>query len=778
MLLHSGLLTLGASSTIVINAGDINITNPGTITGAFNLTLDGTGNGNLISILGTATGTLIKNGLGTWTISGANTYTGVTTINAGTLKIGASTSVLGTVAGITTVVSGAVLDLNGFSISTAEPLTINGTGISGSGALINSSATTSDFPGLLRLGTASSIIINNGDINLTATGTITGSGYALTLGGSGNGTLASIVGTAAGTLTKNGAGTWTLSGINTYTGATTISLGTLKISGAGAGIPNGSSVLVDGTLDLNGTSETVGALTGAGYVTSSSAGMITFTAGTTTSTTFPGTIEDGAATLSFTKAGTGILTLSGNNSYSGLTTISAGTIKIGAPGDGTNSPLGTVTSGTSITSGAALDLNGFTMLTAEDLTIRGTGIASAGSMMNSSATDVDYNGLLALGANASVIVNAGDINIKNTGDITGPGFGLTLGGTGTGTLLSNLNTGAGTLTKSGTGTWTLSGESTFTGATTISTGTVKLGAASTAFGAIAGITTVATEAVIDLNGYTLGNAEPLTLNGNGIAASGSMINSSATNVIYSGLLRLGSATSIIVSAGDIDLTNTGIITGPGFGLTIGGSGNGSLASVLNTTTGILTKSGTGTWILSGANNHTGATVISAGILKAGASTSIFGTVAGTTTVSNGAVLDLNGFNVSTAETLIINGSGISNSGALTNTSATGVTYIGLLRLGSSSSVVVSNGSITLSAAGTITGAGFDLTLDGIGNGSLSSIVGTTSGQLIKTGTGMWTLSGANTFTGGTTLLDGTLNVNHAQALGNVTGTFTIVWRDD
>ena len=400
--------------------------------------------------------------------------------------------------------------------------------------MINSSATTSDFPGLLRLGTASSIIINNGDINLTATGTITGSGYALTLGGSGNGTLASIVGTAAGTLTKNGAGTWTLSGINTYTGVTTISAGTLKISGAGAGIPNGSSLLVDGSLDLNGTSETVGALTGTGIVTSSASGAINFTAGTTTSTTFSGTIEDGSATMAFTKAGTGALTLAGNNSYSGLTTINAGTIKLGAAGDATNSPLGNATGGTTITSGAAFDLNGFTMLTSEDLTIRGTGILSAGALMNSSATDVDYNGLLALGANASVIVNAGDINIKNTGDITGSGFGLTLGGTGNGTLLSNLNTGAGTLTKIGAGSWTLSGESTFTGAATISVGTIKLGAASTALGAIAGITTVANGAVLDLNGYSLTNAEPLTLNGNGISASGSLINSSAINVIYSG----------------------------------------------------------------------------------------------------------------------------------------------------------------------------------------------------------------------------------------------------
>ena len=770
---YSGLLTLGAASTIVVNAGDINITNPGTILGTFNLTLDGMGNGSLSSIMGNSSGTVVKNGSGTWTLSGANTYTGATTINAGTFKIGASTTVLGATAGSTTVANGAVLDLNGFSIATAEPLTINGTGIAGGGALTNSSATTSDFLGLLRLGASSSVVANNGDINLTAIGTITGSNFALTLGGSGNGTLVSIIGTGGGTVTKTGTGRWTLSGINTYTGLTTISAGTLRIAGLGAGIPNTSNVVIDGTLDLNGNNETVGSLTGSGRILSNTGGAVTFTAGTTTSTTFTGTIEDGSGTVAFTKAGTGTLTLSGNNSYSGLTTINAGMLKLGAAGDGTNSPLGTIVGGTTITSGAALDLNGFTMLTEEELTVRGTGISSAGALLNTSANDVDYNGLLALGANASVMVNAGDINIKNLGEITGSGFALTLGGTGTGTLYSIINTGSGTLIKSGAGVWTLSGENTFTGTTTITAGTLKLGAGASVLGTTANNTTVSTGAVLDLNGYTLSTAEPLTINGTGISSSGALINSSATPVSYTGLLRLGSASSIIVAAGDIDLTNSGIVTGPGFGLTLGGNGNGSLASVLNTTTGVLTKSGTGTWTLSGANNHTGATNITAGILKAGASTSILGTITGTTTVSNGAALDLNGYNISTAETLILNGYGISGGGALTNTAAGGAIFIGLLRLGSSSSVVVNNGPINLTAAGTITGAGFDLTLDGTGTGSLSSIIGTTSGELIKLGAGSWTLSGTSTFTGGTTLNDGTLNINNPQALGTVAGTLKI-----
>src|SRR5262249_18549578 len=64
------------------------------------------------------------------------------------------------------------------------------------------------------------------------TGTITGSGFGLTLAGAGNGTISSIIGTGTGTLTKNGVGTWTLSGENTYTGATTVNGGSLIIDGS------------------------------------------------------------------------------------------------------------------------------------------------------------------------------------------------------------------------------------------------------------------------------------------------------------------------------------------------------------------------------------------------------------------------------------------------------------------------------------------------------------------------------------------------------------------
>ena len=131
-----------------------------------------------------------KNGSGTLILSGSNTYTSTTTVNAGTLVLG-NASALGTTAGGTTVGSGATLDLGGQTIG-AEPLTISGTGVGGNGALINSSATAATFGG-----------------------TITNQTF--TVGGSGNMTLSgSINGISA--LTKIGTGTLTLSGTTDNSG--------------------------------------------------------------------------------------------------------------------------------------------------------------------------------------------------------------------------------------------------------------------------------------------------------------------------------------------------------------------------------------------------------------------------------------------------------------------------------------------------------------------------------------------------------------------------------
>ena len=220
----SGSTTINAGTTLqVVNGGSLG-TGPITDSGSlkFNLT-SALAVSNVIS----GTGTLIQAGSGTTTLSGANTYSGGTTISAGTIMLGSATA-LGAGTGAVTVATGAVLDLNGQTMTNTNPLTLNGTGISGGGALINSSTTAGPYPGIITLGSASSIVATSGNISLSNPGAI-GGAFALTLGGTANGTIASPIATGAGTLTENGTGTWTLSGANTYTGAQRSAVVPLKL---------------------------------------------------------------------------------------------------------------------------------------------------------------------------------------------------------------------------------------------------------------------------------------------------------------------------------------------------------------------------------------------------------------------------------------------------------------------------------------------------------------------------------------------------------------------
>ncbi|MDO8717287.1 MAG: autotransporter-associated beta strand repeat-containing protein, partial [Dehalococcoidales bacterium] len=505
-------------------------------------------------------------------------------------------------------------------------------------------------------------------------------------------------------------------------GNITIANGTLSKS-AGTGLAlSGASKYIYGT----GTTGTISApiiLSGASRTASISV---------SNTLTISGVISQLNGSYGLTKADAGTLTLSGASTYTGLTTISAGILKLGAAGGATNTPLGTIAAGTVVSAtGAALDLGGYTLGTAEPLTLNGTGVSTGGALMNSGAA-ATYSGLITLGSASSIVGGTGTIAVSNVGTITGATFGLTLGGAQGGTLTSILGTTSGTLTKQDAGTWTVSGNSTYTGQTNITGGILKLGAAGSAgngpLGTIAGITSVSSTGALDLNGFTLANLEPLTLNGTGASSAGALQNSSGTAATYSGLITLGGASSIIANSGNIILSNAGTITGSGFGLTLGGSNTASsLASIIGTVAGTLTKQGTGTWTVSGASTYTGLTTISAGILKlgaaGGATNTPLGTIAAGTVVSaTGAALDLGGYTLGTAEPLTLNGTGLSTGGALMNSGAA-ATYSGLITLGSASSIVGGTGTIAVSNVGTITGATFGLTLGGAQGGTLTSILG-------------------------------------------------------
>ncbi len=143
-----------------------------------------------------------------------------------------------------------------------------------------------------------------------------------------NVTLPGVV-SGLGGLEKFGSGTLTLSGANTYAGGTTVDEGTLAVGNADA-IPAGADkgdVEVDGTLDLGGFGIALNGLNGYGTLTSGVSGSCTVSVGDNdASTAFYGTIEDGAGTLGLTKIGDGMLTLSGECTYSGDTTLTAGAL--------------------------------------------------------------------------------------------------------------------------------------------------------------------------------------------------------------------------------------------------------------------------------------------------------------------------------------------------------------------------------------------------------------------------------------------------------------------
>ena len=545
----TGLLTLGGNVTVNKITGTgvgATISCPVALTNAATRTFtvaEETTSANDLTISGivSTTGALTKAGTGTLLLSGTNTYTGATMINAGSLDIG-NTGALGT-SSTTTVRSGAALDLNGFTLSTARPLTLNGTGLTAlpAGALTNSSSSASNYIGLITIASAASIVTNAGDVNLTNTGAFTSDGFVLTIGGVGKGTIAGAFTANSQGINKTGGGTWKLSGANTYSGATLISAGTLQL--------------------------------------------------------------------------------------------------------GSTSALGSANGLVTVFSGAVLDLNGFTHSVIKNTTINGTGIASLGAITNSSLTAATYPGIIVLGGPSSIVGETGSIAISNTTQINGQSFTLTLGGAAGGSFSGALNTGSGGLTKIGTGTWTINALNFYTGSTTISSGTLKLGIGVTGNSADRGPlgtsgvgTVVAAGAVLDLNGNSIDTSstpEALTLNGSGISGGGALTNTGAA-ATFNGAITLGSASAITATSSG-SLTCSGPVAGA-FGLTLDGAGTGTMSGIISAPTSII-KNEEGSWTLSGTNTYIGTTTVFAGTLVLN-NTAALGATSNSFVVSNGAKVDI------------------------------------------------------------------------------------------------------------------------------------------
>jgi autotransporter-associated beta strand protein len=340
--------------------------------------------------------------------------------------------------------------------------------------------------------------------------------------------------------------------------------------------------------------------------------------------------------------------------------------------------------------------------------------------------------------------------------------------------------GAGSFNHQGAGQIVLGAANTYTGATTIeaSGGRIQI-ENSSALGGTGTGTTVSSGAALQIFGSLGTISEGLTLNGTGISSGGALRNISG-NSTWSGAITLASASRINSDAGTltIDPTSGNAISGS-FNLTLGGAGNITINDPIATSSGTLTKDGTGQVNLAGNNTYTGATTISAGVLEAQHANAL-GTTANGTTVSSGAALKLySGTGISySAEALSLSGVGVGGAdGALRNVGGTN-TWNGAITLSGNSRINADNTSSSpassLTVAGNITG-GANVLFLGANGGNLfisGAISGggasqdTTTTSIFKDGANNLTLSGNNSYSGDTRLVAGSLTVAAGGTLGN------------
>ncbi|EOY5690300.1 autotransporter-associated beta strand repeat-containing protein [Salmonella enterica subsp. enterica] len=758
--------TLVATNVEALGSGDV----------TDNATLEMNTGGDFANNIG-GTGSVVKSGDKTLTLSGANSYTGGTTISGGTL-VATNVEALGS----GDVTDNAVLELN--TGGTFDNV------ISGSGQVVKSGdemltlSGANSYTGGTTISGGTLVATNvealgSGDVTDNATLEMnTGGDFDNAISGSGQ-------------VVKSGDETLTLSGANSYTGGTTISGGTLvanNVEALGTG-----DVTNNATLELNTGGDFDNAISGSGQVVKS--GDKTLTLSGANSYSGATTISGGTLIATHVNAlGTGaidnraslLLDASGQFTVTDLTTESGGNTEIGA-----GSTLQATTLTQKSDSTLTINLNSNTVdpviHAASQVSLAGTlDITGVGDVLDSDPASTDDLDTFTLIASDKTI--AGDfekltvagmdadladfITVDGRIDDTGKQYELTTaltwyadrddavtdahgtfnltnadGSFAVNTVLENVDatldpdsaTGwdGTSLIKQGAGTLILNAENTYTGGTTISGGTLV----ATNVDAL-GSGDVTDDATLELNtGGTFDNA--ISGSGQVVKSGDKMLTLSGANS-YSGGTLISDGTLVasnVEALGTGDVTNDAVLelnTGGTFDNAISGSGQ-------------VVKSGDETLTLSGANSYTGGTLISGGTLVASNVEAL-----GTGDVTDNAVLELNtGGDFDNA----ISGSGqVVKSGDETLTLSGSNTYTGGTLI-SGGTLVATN--VEALGSGDVTD---DATLELNTGGTFDNAIGG-SGNVVKSGADTLTLSGSNSYTGGTTISGGTLVASNVEALG-------------
>ena len=553
---------------------------------------------------GGASAGITKTGTGQMTLSGTNTYTGVTTISG--FVILANDAALGANGSAT----------NGTVINTNTYLLVQGVDV---GNEFLTLAGPTDFRSSGAASWAGPITLN-GDVDINVFGgTFTNSGVISGVGG----------------FTKGQAGTLVLSGSsgNTYSGAVVVNQGVLQLSKSlGQPIPGTAASLTigdnaggadadvvretagnqinanvpiiinsSGLLDLNGFSDDLGTLTFSGGHVTTGTGLLTAAGNLTANANTNGmAVIDGKVALSssrildtvghyyspdlqvnatisgvggITKNGVGELSLTASNSFAGLTTVNDGLLEVDD-----SFALGTTAAGTVVNSGAVLALRYGVNVAGESLTLAGSGQTGFGALSGSFGSN-SWNGVVTLASNTTfTTVFATDFL-----NVAGP-----IGGTGD-------------VTKTGPGTLIFSGAAanTYSGSTFINAGTNLLSKS-------------VTDGAIPHNlfiGDGLGGSFSDVVKVIGIPQIATV---SDVTIATSGLLDLNEVSdgiSTLSGSGMVDLGSAG--TGA---LVLNGNGSTTYSGLITGTGGDVFKSGTGTFTLSGTNTYSGLTTVSNGKL--------------------------------------------------------------------------------------------------------------------------------------------------------------------
>jgi autotransporter-associated beta strand protein len=518
------------------------------------------------------------NGNGILELNAANTYTGLTVISAGTVKLGNAgglgnggaaigpklngSSINTSGNGGTSVSTGATLDLNG-QTGVTELISINGTGVGGNGALVNNSNKTAS--------------ISNGVSSLTV-GTVTGLSAVPTVtiaGGNGTGATA----TAQLGLSKESFGTVTVTG--TYTTAPTVTIsggggtgatatvsttGVITITNPGVGYTSAPTIVFSGGVGTGGQSMSATGNAGnfilqtlqvtnagSGYT---SAPTVTVSSGTETVATVAnissvvlagnssiggtgdllinGTVSGG---FTLTKVGAGTVTLAGANTYTGATMVSSGTLNFA---NTSAKAAGTVTAA----AGATI----------------GLGVGGSGYYSSANVDSLFANTLTGFTMNA-----ASGVGIDTTaGDFT----------------YATGQTGSRSLTKLGANTLTLSGLNSYTGGTRVNEGTLAFA-----------------------NSFTMSGANQVRIAGTGTAgANYATVSSTVGTLTFGGTLGINVTASLVGGESfNLFTANGGALAGDFGSVSLTGS---YIASLTNNGSGIWTGTASGldfTFSTSGVN---------------------------------------------------------------------------------------------------------------------------------------------------------------------------------